>query len=233
MSDTIENTSIDELVGAVDHDIADDPFPVKGIDHLRFYVGNAKQAAFFYSAAMGMTCIAYRGPEQGSADACEYVMRSGSARFVLTGPTMPGTAVGDFVTRHGDGVVDIAIEVPDVEKNYSFAMAQGATGLDEPHSVEDEHGKVIFATIAAYGDTRHTLIDRSNYGGPFLPGFVARDPIVASVRGQAACSAPSTTWSATSNSGRWTSGSPSTTRSWASPTWPSSSATTSPPTTRP
>ncbi len=179
MSDTIENTSVDELVGAVDHDIAADPFPVKGIDHLRFYVGNAKQAAYFYSAAMGMTCVAYRGPETGSPDACEYVMRSGSARFVLTGETGPGTAVGDFVARHGDGVVDIAIEVPDVEKNFGFAMAQGATGLDEPHSVEDENGKVVVATIAAYGDTRHTLVDRSNYRGPFLPGFAAREPVVA------------------------------------------------------
>jgi len=179
MSDTIENTSVDELVGAVDHDIALDPFPVMSIDHLRFYVGNAKQAAFFYTAAMGMTCVAYRGPENGSPEACEYVMRSGSARFVLTGETKPGTPVGDFVSRHGDGVVDIAIEVPDVEKSYEFAIAQGAVGLVEPHSAEDEYGKVVAATIAAYGDTRHTLLDRSNYSGPFLPGFVAHDPTVA------------------------------------------------------
>jgi 4-hydroxyphenylpyruvate dioxygenase len=179
MSDTVEDTTVDELVGAVEHDIAGDTFPVRGIDHLRFYVGNAKQAAYFYSAAMGMTCVAYRGPETGSAEACEYVMRSGSARFVLTGETTPGTPVGEFVARHGDGVVDIAMDVPDVEQNYEFAVAQGATGLVEPHSVEDEHGKVVIAAIAAYGDTRHTLLDRSNYGGPFLPGFVARDPIVA------------------------------------------------------
>jgi 4-hydroxyphenylpyruvate dioxygenase len=183
VSDIVEDTSVDDLVGAVEHDIADDPFPVKGIDHLRFYVGNAKQAAFYYSAAFGMACVAYRGPETGSPEAGEYVMRSGSARFVLTGETMPGTAVGDFVTRHGDGVVDIAMDVPDVEKNFEFAVAQGAVGLVEPHSIEDEHGKVVIATIAAYGDTRHTLLDRSNYSGPFLPGFVAREPIVTPTTG--------------------------------------------------
>jgi 4-hydroxyphenylpyruvate dioxygenase len=173
MSETIDNVDIKDLVGAVDHDINEDPFPVRGIDHLRFYVGNAKQAAYFYSGALGMTTIAYRGPETGSPDACEYVLRSGSARFILTGETRAGTAVGEFVAAHGDGVVDIALEVPDVERNYDYAIAKGATGLVEPHSVEDDFGKVVTATIAAYGDTRHTLIDRSNYSGPFLPGFVA------------------------------------------------------------
>ncbi|MGH9247350.1 MAG: 4-hydroxyphenylpyruvate dioxygenase [Acidimicrobiales bacterium] len=178
MSDTIDDATVDELVGAVDHDIADDPFPVKGIDHLRFYVGNARQAAFFYTGTFGMTCVAYRGPETGSPDACEYVMRSGSARFVLTGETRPGTPVGEFVGKHGDGVADIALDVPNVEKDYQYAVSKGAVGLVEPHSIEDDNGKVIMAAIATYGDTRHTLLDRSNYGGPFLPGFVAREPIL-------------------------------------------------------
>jgi 4-hydroxyphenylpyruvate dioxygenase len=166
-------------VGDVAHDIADDPFPVRGVDHLRFYVGNAKQAAYYYSAAFGMQVIAYRGPETGARDACEYVLRSGSARFVFTGETRPGTEVGSFVTRHGDGVVDIALEVPDVQRNYAYALDRGAAGLMEPHTIEDENGTVTMAAIATYGDTRHTLIDRSGYRGPFLPGFVARDPMVA------------------------------------------------------
>jgi 4-hydroxyphenylpyruvate dioxygenase len=179
MSDTMENATVDQLVGAIAHDIAEDPFPVRGIDHLRFYVGNAKQAAYYYSAALGMQAIAYRGPETGSRDACEYVLRSGSARFVFTGETRPGTEVGEFVARHGDGVVDIALDVPDVERNYAYAIDRGATGLVEPHTVEDDGGRVTMAAIATYGDTRHTLIDRADYRGPFLPGFAAREPFVA------------------------------------------------------
>jgi len=166
------------LIGAVEHDISADPFPVKGLDHVRFYVGNAKQAAHYYSSAMGMTVVAYRGPEQGYRDTAEYVLTSGSARFVVTGEVHAGTAVGESWVRHGDGIVDLALEVPDVDANYAHALAQGATGLDEPYDVSDEHGTVRIAAIATYGETRHTLIDRSAYDGPFLPGFVAREPMV-------------------------------------------------------
>ena len=166
------------LIGAVEHDISADPFPVKGLDHVRFYVGNAKQAAHYYSSAMGMTVVAYRGPEQGYRDTAEYVLTSGSARFVVTGEVHAGTGVGESWVRHGDGIVDLALEVPDVDANYAHALAQGATGLDEPYDVSDEHGTVRIAAIATYGETRHTLIDRSAYDGPFLPGFVAREPMV-------------------------------------------------------
>ncbi|BCJ27796.1 4-hydroxyphenylpyruvate dioxygenase [Actinocatenispora sera] len=171
---------IDEatLIGAVEHDISADPFPVKGLDHVRFYVGNAKQAAHYYSSAMGMTVVAYRGPEQGQRDLAEYVLTSGSARFVITGEVHAGTAVGESWAKHGDGIVDLALEVPDVDANYAHAVAQGAVGLDEPHDLTDEHGTVRVAAIATYGETRHTLIDRSAYDGPFLPGFVAREPMV-------------------------------------------------------
>ena len=174
-SDQIDEAS---LIGAVEHDISADPFPVKGLDHLRFYVGNAKQAAHYYSSAMGMTVVAYRGPEQGQRDTTEYVLTSGSARFVITGEVHAGTPVGESWVKHGDGIVDMALEVPDVDKNYAHAVAQGATGLVEPHDLSDEHGTVRIAAIAAYGEARHTLIDRSGYDGPFLPGFVARDPMV-------------------------------------------------------
>ncbi|HEX8631663.1 MAG TPA: 4-hydroxyphenylpyruvate dioxygenase [Catenuloplanes sp.] len=168
----------DELVGAVPHDISADPFPVRGVDHLRFLVGNAKQAAHYYSTAFGMTCEAYRGPEHGERDSAEYVLRSGSARFVFAGAAHAGTPDGAHVARHGDGVVDIALDVPDVDAAYAHATAHGATGLVAPHDRTDEHGTVRLATIAAYGETRHSLVDRSRYRGPFLPGFVARGPIV-------------------------------------------------------
>jgi 4-hydroxyphenylpyruvate dioxygenase len=170
--------SIDELIGAVDHDISHDPFPVKGIDHLTFMVGNAKQAAHFYSTAFGMTCVAYRGPEQGFRDYAEYVLTSGSARFVLIGAVHAGAPGADLVTRHSDGVVDIALEVPDADKAYAHAVAQGATPRTPPTDLTDEHGTVRFAVVDTYGETRHTLVDRSRYDGPFLPGFVARGPIV-------------------------------------------------------
>jgi 4-hydroxyphenylpyruvate dioxygenase len=151
---------------------------VKGLDHVRFLVGNAKQAAHYYSTAFGMTCVAYRGPEQGYRDNAEYVLTSGSARFVLTGAVHRDAAASAHVAAHSDGVSDIALEVPDVDAAYAHALAQGATGITAPHDLTDEHGTVRFASIAAYGDTLHSLVDRSRYSGPFLPGFVARKPIV-------------------------------------------------------
>jgi 4-hydroxyphenylpyruvate dioxygenase len=173
-----EDLSIDELVGAIAHDLSQDPFPVNGVDHLSFVVGNAKQAAHYYSTAFGMTCVAYRGPEQGQRDYAQYVMTSGRARFVLTGPVRAGTELATHHARHGDGVNDIALDVPDVNAAYEQATGQGATGLLAPHDLSDDRGTVRIAAIATYGETRHTLIDRSRYDGPFLPGFVRRDPIV-------------------------------------------------------
>ncbi len=175
---TQADINLDELVGAVAHDIARDPFPVKGLDYLYFVVGNARQAAHYYATAFGMTCVAYRGPEQGYRDTAEYVLTSGSARFVLAGAVRAGTYAAEHHARHGDGILDIALEVPDVDAGYRHAVAHGATGIEAPHDLVDDHGTVRVATIAAYGETRHSLVDRSRYRGPFLPGFVARDPIV-------------------------------------------------------
>jgi 4-hydroxyphenylpyruvate dioxygenase len=180
---TTVSENVETLVGAVAPDAASDPFPVKGMDHVRFAVGNAKQAAHYYSTAFGMTCVAYRGPETGHRDYAEYVLESGSARFVFTGEVHTGTEVGRHVAAHGDGVVDLALELPDVPAAYAYALAHGATGLVEPHTVSDEHGEVVMAAIATYGETRHTLVDRSRYTGAFLPGFVAREPIVARAEG--------------------------------------------------
>jgi 4-hydroxyphenylpyruvate dioxygenase len=175
---TSEDTDVDALIGGVVHDLGPDPFPVIGMDHVRFAVGNARQAAHFYSTAFGMTCVAYRGPEQGYRDAAEYVLVAGRVRFVLSGAARAGTPLGERVAVHGDGVSDLAIEVPDVDHAVTFARQQGATILAEPQDATDEHGTVRLAALATYGDTRHTLIDRSHYTGPFLPGFIARPPLV-------------------------------------------------------
>ena len=158
---------------------AADEFPVTGMDAAVFAVGNARQAAHFYSTAFGMRCVAYRGPETGSKDEAAYVLESGAARFVFRGPVRAGTALGRHVADHGDGVIDLAIGVPSAEAAYEHAIAHGATGLDKPEVFEDSHGKVVLAAIAAYGDTRHTLVERSGYAGPYLPGYVAADPVTA------------------------------------------------------
>ncbi|GIG58675.1 4-hydroxyphenylpyruvate dioxygenase [Longispora fulva] len=168
----------DQLVGAVAHDISTDQFPIKGWDHVRFYVGNAKQAAHYYSTAFGMTLVAYRGPEQGFREHAEYVLTSGGATFVFAGGVRADSAATLHYAKHGDGVTEVALEVPNVDANYAFAIRNGAVGVEEPHDLTDEHGTVRIASIRTYGDTRHLLVDRSKYTGPFLPGFVKRAPIV-------------------------------------------------------
>jgi 4-hydroxyphenylpyruvate dioxygenase len=121
-----------------------------------------------------MRLAAYSGPETGNRDHKSFVLTSGSCRFVITGGVDPNSTLLDHHRAHGDGVVDIALEVPDVDLCITHARAQGATVVEEPHDVTDEHGTVRVAAIAAYGDTRHSLIDRSRYTGPYLPGYVDR-----------------------------------------------------------
>jgi len=156
---------------------AADEFPVAGMDAAVFAVGNARQAAHFYSTTFGMRCVAYHGPETGSTDEAAYVLESGIARFVFRSPVRAGTALGRHVADHGDGVIDLAIAVPSAEAAYEYAVAHGATGLDKPEVFEDAHGKVVLAAIATFGDTRHTLVERANYSGPYLPGYVAARPV--------------------------------------------------------
>jgi 4-hydroxyphenylpyruvate dioxygenase len=163
-----------QLVGLVEYDAQLDPFPVTGWDAVVWAVGNATQAALFYQAVLGMELVAYSGPETGNRDHHAYVLRSGAVRFVLKGGVDPASPVLDHHRRHGDGIVDIALEVPDVDRCITHARAQGATVLEEPHDVTDEHGTVRIAALATYGETRHSLVDRSRYTGPYLPGFVAR-----------------------------------------------------------
>jgi 4-hydroxyphenylpyruvate dioxygenase len=155
-----------------------DDFPVEGVDHVHFVVGNAKQAAHYYSSAFGMRLVAYRGPETGSRDTASYVLESGGARFLFTAEVHAGTDAGRHVREHGDGVIDVALRVPDAANAYAHAVAHGAKGVMEPTTFEDEHGKVVVAQIETYGETKHSLVQRTDYAGPFLPSFVAREPIV-------------------------------------------------------
>ncbi|MFG3341355.1 4-hydroxyphenylpyruvate dioxygenase [Glycomyces sp. NPDC048151] len=163
-----------QLVGLVEYDAANDPFPVTGWDAVVWSVGNATQTALFFQAVFGMELVAYSGPETGNRDHQAYVLRSGAVRFVFKGGVDPDSPLLDHHRRHGDGVVDVALEVPDVDQCVAQARAQGATVIQQPHDVSDEHGTVRIAAIATYGETRHTLVDRSRYTGPYLPGYQAR-----------------------------------------------------------
>lgn len=165
---------LSDLVGVVAYDDSTDPFPVSGWDGLVWVVGNATQSALYYQAVYGMELVAYAGPETGCRDHQSYVLRSGAARFVVNGAVDPSSPLVAIHARHGDGIVDIALQVPDVDRCIAHARGTGATVLEEPHDLSDEHGTVRLAALAAYGELRHTLIDRSKYTGPYLPGYVPR-----------------------------------------------------------
>jgi 4-hydroxyphenylpyruvate dioxygenase len=171
---TLDLEQLKQLVGLVEYDQSQDPFPVTGWDAVVFVVGNATQSAHFFQSAFGMELVAYSGPETGNRDHHSYVLKSGSCRFVVSGGVQPGSPLLDHHRKHGDGVADIALEVPDVDRCVAHARRQGAEIVQEPHDVGDEHGTVRLATIGAYGDTRHTLVQRGDYRGPYLPGYVAR-----------------------------------------------------------
>ena len=163
-----------QLVGLVEYDEGKDVFPVTGWDAIVFVCGNATQTAHYYQSAWGMELVAYSGPETGNRDHKSFVLRSGSVRFVVNGAVDPDSPLVEHHRRHGDGVVDIALEVPDVDRCIARARSLGATILQQPEDRTDEHGTVRVAAIATYGETRHTLVQRGQYSGPYLPGYVAR-----------------------------------------------------------
>lgn len=163
-----------QLVGLVEYDESKDPFPVTGWDAIVFVVGNASQTAHYYQSAWGMELVAYSGPENGQRDHKSFVLKSGSIRFVVNGAVSPDSPLIAHHARHGDGVVDISLEVPDVDKCVAQAKRAGARVVREAEDITDEHGTVRIASIATYGETVHTLVDRSRYDGPYLPGYVAR-----------------------------------------------------------
>jgi 4-hydroxyphenylpyruvate dioxygenase len=161
-------------VVAPEHAAPADFMPLHGIDHVELFVGNARQAAFFYQRALGFREVAYAGLETGLRDRASHVLQQGRIRIVLTGALTPGHEIGAHVAHHGDGVKVIALSVPDVDYAYRTAVERGAVGVAEPHDLTDEHGTVRAASIRTYGETLHTFVDRSGYTGPFMPGYAAR-----------------------------------------------------------
>ena len=147
-----------------------DTFPLKGTDHLEFYVGNAKQSALYYQAALGFEWVAYAGPETGVRDRVSYVLQQDKIRIVLTSSLLPDTEIARHVALHGDGVKVLALWVDDAEYSYYTAIERGAEAAFAPFKVNDEHGEVTLSAIKTYGDTIHTFVDRSRYTGAFLPG---------------------------------------------------------------
>jgi 4-hydroxyphenylpyruvate dioxygenase len=150
-----------------------DFLPLNGTDYVEFYVGNARQAAYFYRAAFGFSLIAYRGPETGTRDRASYVLQQGKIRLVFTTALRPDHAVADHAHRHGDGVRDIALSVDDAESAFRETTARGARAMQEPTTLRDDSGEVRIASIATYGETVHSFVERRNYSGVFLPGFIA------------------------------------------------------------
>jgi 4-hydroxyphenylpyruvate dioxygenase len=151
--------------------VTQDFLPLKGTDHIEFYVGNARQAAYFYRAAFGMSLVAYSGPETGVRDRVSYALQQGKVRFVLTTALRPNSYIAEHVHRHGDGVRSVALWVDDARSAWQETTRRGARSIEEPIETSDENGRVVTASIAAYGDTLHTFVERKDYSGVFLPGY--------------------------------------------------------------
>jgi 4-hydroxyphenylpyruvate dioxygenase len=148
-----------------------DEMPLLGIDHIELYVGNGVQAAHYFTRALGFRETAYAGLETGLRDRTCHLVEQGRIRFLLTSPLHGSNEIARHLAEHGDGVKVIALAVPNAEDAYRVAVRRGARGLQEPHEETDEHGAVRMATIATYGETVHTFVERDGYGGSFLPGF--------------------------------------------------------------
>src|SRR5688572_19813537 len=151
--------------------MAQDFLPLLGTDHVEFYVGNARQASYFYQHALGFELIAYSGPETGVRDGASYAVKQGEVVFVFTTALYPDSEISGHVALHGDGVKVLALLVDDAEKSYYETMSRGAKNHTPPQVLTDEFGEVRTASIHTYGDTIHTFVERKNYRGPFMPGY--------------------------------------------------------------
>lgn len=152
---------------------------IQDYDHLEFYVGNAKQAAFFYRKAFGFRLRAYAGLETGIRDRASYLLEQGNIRFVLTTPLGPEHPAADHIKKHGDGVRSINLIVDDVDQAFQETTSRGAKAVQKPTLVEDKQGAIKIASVGTFGDTIHTFVDRKNYKGIFWPGFeeIEKDPL--------------------------------------------------------
>ncbi|HEV2083883.1 MAG TPA: 4-hydroxyphenylpyruvate dioxygenase [Gemmatimonadales bacterium] len=148
-----------------------DTFPINGTDYVEFYVGNAKQASHYYRTAFGFQLVAYRGPETGTRDRASYLLQQNKVRLILTSPIAPDHPAAAHVAKHGDGVRDIALWVDDAREAFDVAVERGARPAQQPTVLKDDAGEVVLAAIHTYGDTIHSLVERRNYRGLFMPGF--------------------------------------------------------------
>ena len=149
----------------------EDTFPINGTDFIELWVGNAKQSSLYYRSAFGFELMAYRGPETGVRDRASYLLQQDKIRLVLTSPLGPEGPIAGHVLKHGDGVRDLAFWVDDARDAWRKAVDRGARSVQEPTVMTDEHGEVVVAAIATYGDTIHSIVERRNYKGLFLPGY--------------------------------------------------------------
>jgi len=162
------STSVQKIV-----DSAQDFLPINGTDHIEFYVGNAKQSAYYYQAAFGFELLAYAGPETGVRDRASYVLKQDKIRLILTTSLDPNSEISEFVKLHGDGVKSLSLWVDDAAKSYEETTKRGAVSVFPPKTIKDENGEVVLAAIRTYGDTIHTFVERKNYKGVFMPGYEA------------------------------------------------------------
>jgi len=148
-----------------------DPVPLKAVHHIEFWVGNAKQAAYFYRNAFGFNQIAYSGLETGNRDRASYVLEQGKIRMIFSTPLHSNNGISEHIKNHGDGVKDIAFHVDDAKGCYEACIARGAKSAQKPETLSDKNGSVTKAAIYTYGETIHSFISHNDYNGPFLPGF--------------------------------------------------------------
>jgi 4-hydroxyphenylpyruvate dioxygenase len=162
---------MEKTVQSQNTDTMEDFLPLKGTDHIELYVGNAKQAAFFYKTAFGFQDLAYAGPETGVRDKASYVLRQGKVTLVLTTPLRPDNPINQHIVKHGDGVKSLALWVDDATQAFRETIKRGAKSYMGPTRFSDENGEVVISGIHTYGDTVHLFIERGNYTGVFLPGY--------------------------------------------------------------
>lgn len=153
--------------------MADNPLKLRKIHHVEMWVGNSKQAAYFYRRAFGFRQIAYSGLETGLRDRCSYALQQGQAKLVLTSSWDPDSEICDHVRRHGDSVKDICFHVDDTDRTFAEVVSRGAEPVAEPYDAAGKHGRIRRATVKTYGDTVHSFVSDKGYDGPFLPGYVA------------------------------------------------------------